>query len=734
MLNRLVLGIYIVALASGWVAPPQSTTTSVLNRTVTLAEIGYTPDETLQGVLVTRDYTIHWPDAWQPQPGNKFILRFNHYAGLEPHSSMAVDLNGTRVGSVLLTPENAADGVLQVDLPENEIKVGYNQIHISLYMGIQDNYCSDIDNPALWLTIHDSSSFEFSYAAATPDLNLANFPVPFVDNSELIDNSVTFVLPASPNTSELDAAAAISAKIGQQAAWRKLIVNVISPSDSLALDTLKGDVVVIGKTDRLSANMAKLPFISSKNGAAVLTNQNGDQLPPEAGVLWEQVSPTDPTAVQLYVTGLNDQAVSNAALALANSFTYPLLSGPMGVILAMPKNVAADQPFSQSVSLAELGYKDITAQGSREQSIDYVLTMPLSWHLQKDATLDLHFAHSALLLPKSSTLNISLNDTPVGSILLDSSNTTDAHSTFNLPARLFQAGDNTLTVTSDMELQKDQSTQDYQADCLHKNYNEAWLVAYSDSNFNLPGGPSGQGLTLADYPRGFFGSGNFSDLAFVVGNSPDINSARAIVQIANRLGHFTTSSTLSPRVIDAKTLEKMSPPIAHQILIGLPSKNTAIQKINSQLPLPFQAGTDKPTQLETIPIVAPGKTSQGYLQSIGGPAGQSRLIVTGNTDEGVLWGSQVLNNPDLFLKLSGDLAILNGADNFATVQVHALPTLQPAQNPVPEASANSPVSQRPVTWILWLSAGIFLLTFIILIGKALQGARLRAKTGGDHGA
>jgi len=361
--------------------------------------------------------------------------------------------------------------------------------------------------------------------------------------------------------------------------------------------------------------------------------------------------------------------------------------------------------------------------------------MPLSWRLQQDATLNLHFAHSTLLLPKNSTLNISLNETPVGSIMLDSSNTTDAHSSFHLPARLFQPGDNTLTVTADMELQKQQATQADQLDCLHRNYNEAWLVAYSDSNFNLPGGHTGVGLTLADYPRGFFGSGNFSDLAFVVQDTPDINAANAVIQISNRLGHFTTSTALTPRVIDAKTLGTMSQPYVHQILIGRPTKNSAIQKINAQLPLPFQTGTDKPTQLQTIPIVSPAKNSQGYLQSIGGPDDQSRLIVTGNTDQGVLWASQVLNNPDLFMKLNGDLAILNGTDNFATVQVHALPTPQPVQNPVPAASTtNASVLQRPVTWILWLSAGIFLITFIVLIGKALQGARIHPKTGGDHGA
>ena len=734
MLNRLVLGIYLLALTAGWVAPPQSTVTPAMSRTVTLAEIGYTPDETMQGVLATQEYSVFWPNAWVPQSGNKLNLSFNHYAGLDPHSSVAIDWNGTRVGSALLTPENAANGVIQVDLPENLIKVGYNLLTLSSYMGIQADYCNDIDNPAVWLTIHDSSSFDFSYAPVAPDLNLADFPVPFIDNSEMIDNSVTFVLPDSPNTSELSAAAAISATLGQQAAWRKLTVNIISSSNSQALGALKGDAVIIGRTDRLPTSIATPSFISSKNGSTVLTDQNGGQLPPQAGVLWAQASTTDPTAVQLFVTGLNDQAVLNAALALSNSFTYPLLSGPMGVILALPKNVAANQPFSQSVSLAELGYKDLTAQGSRLQSLNYVLTMPLSWHLQKDASLDLHFAHSALLLPKSSTLTISLNNTPVGSIQLDSSNTTDAHSTFQLPARLFQTGDNTLTITSDLELQKDQSQQDYQADCLHKNYDEAWLVAYSDSNLNLPGGPSGISLTLADYPQGFFGLANLSDMAFVVPDKADINSANAVVQIANRLGHFTSSSVLSPAVVGATTLAAMSQPFPHQILIGLPTKNAAIQKINAQLPLPFQTGTDKPTQLQTIPIVAPESNSQGYLQSIGGPDDQTRLIVTGNADEGVLWGSQVLNNPDLFKNLNGDLAILNGATNFATVQVHALPTPPPAQNLLPAASTNTTFSQGPIPWILWLSGGIFLLTFVILIIKALQGNQPRAKTGGDHGA
>ena len=46
------------------------TAPSSLTQTVTLADLGYVKDETLQGILVTRSYSINWPNAWQAKPGN----------------------------------------------------------------------------------------------------------------------------------------------------------------------------------------------------------------------------------------------------------------------------------------------------------------------------------------------------------------------------------------------------------------------------------------------------------------------------------------------------------------------------------------------------------------------------------------------------------------------------------------------------------------------------------------
>jgi hypothetical protein len=35
-----------------------------ISQKVTFFDLGYTKDETLQGVLVTRNYTVNWPHAW----------------------------------------------------------------------------------------------------------------------------------------------------------------------------------------------------------------------------------------------------------------------------------------------------------------------------------------------------------------------------------------------------------------------------------------------------------------------------------------------------------------------------------------------------------------------------------------------------------------------------------------------------------------------------------------------
>ncbi|HEX2981643.1 MAG TPA: cellulose biosynthesis cyclic di-GMP-binding regulatory protein BcsB, partial [Anaerolineaceae bacterium] len=214
---------------------------------------------------------------------------------------------------------------------------------------------------------------------------------------------------------------------------------------------------------------------------------------PKAGVVYMQPSAANPTTVELFVTGADDAAVLMAAKSLATSSAFSRFKGQQGVVMSVPEPGEAPEGFRQKMTFAELGYEDQTASGTRRQTLNYVIPLPMQWQVLTEAKLDLHFAHSRLLHQQRSSLTVGINGSPIGSILLDGTNADDGHSTFTIPARMLKIGDNKLTITTDIELID--GYEDPQA-CDDEHITEAWVVAYSDSNFTLPGGPASMTLNL----------------------------------------------------------------------------------------------------------------------------------------------------------------------------------------------------------------------------------------------
>ena len=683
----------------------------------TFADLGYTGDETLRGVLVTRDYSIRWPDAWEAQPGNRLFLHYSHSLALDEHSSMAVDWNGSRVASVLLIESNADHGVLQINIPEDLIEPGYNQLRLVLYMGINDDYCVDLDNPAVWTTIHSSSYFELSYAPKQPELDLGLFPAPLIDGSPLVENKITFVLPAAPSLKALNVVAAVSSKLGQLAAWRDIAVDVKYGPSSNELQSIPGDQIYVGTLEQFG-EYTFLDFSS-------FTTENKQ---PGVGLIWEQFSPGDEAGVAIVLTGVDEAGVQAAGYALADESTYTLLAGQSGVVLDVPDLRAEAGVTGMVITLEELGYVDITARGTHDQTINFIIPLPMAWIVDTEGTFILHFAHSELLNPQQSSMNILLNDVPVSSIALTEENSTDGSAVIRLPARLFKVGDNKLTILANMNL-----LEDYQdrLRCWDDYDDEAWLVAYADSRINLPPGPGEIKLDLSDYPYNFLGLSNLSDVAFVVPSSPSQAVALAVAQIAARLGHFVDGKALYPLVVDANSSSTSDQEAPYQILIGQPVDNVAIQGLNDILPLPFKTGSNEPQNLEGYADILPETGTAGYIEATLTSDGQPRLVVTGNTDEGINWAAEALSDPQLIGDLDGDLVILNTRGRMFTASVRMETTQQVA--PIVSQEAGG-LEALPTIWILWISGILFFITVSILIAIIVVDAINRRKAKGRYEA
>ncbi len=703
-----------------------SVQTKFIKQTFTLNDIGYTKDETLKGVLSSRNYGVYWPDAWLATDGSSFNLHFSHSKALDPHSSVTIDWNGTRLSSALLFAENADQNILTVEIPKELILTGFNQLHIEFYMGISEDFCTDLDNPAVWATISNTSSFNFLYKNKTAIPNLRNYPVPFIDNSPLIKNIVTLVVPDKPTTIELNALAVISVKLGQLAAWRPLTLSVI-PLSQLKLGIGQGNVILVGSIKNLKSVDAKvLPPIKNENNVLTLTgtDQSDKPLPAETGILWETQIPNDPTALILMVTGMNDQAVLKAAQALASGPTYSRLEGQLGLVVQVSAPNDVERIASQSFTLSQLGYADFTGKGTREQSIDYIIPSPLGVQYNTTAKLDLHFSHSELLNSKGSSLNILLNDVPVSSVLLSAENAKDSRVIVDMPGGLFRLGDNKLTLAATIQLDPGYI---YKGDCLYDYINEAWVVAFADSQISMPFEAGIQQISLLAYPKAFLGKADLTDLAFVVSESATISDAQVIASIASRLGRYTSYDTLAPKVMAQMDKNNEQKP-SYVFLIGLPVGSKSFESINELLPLPFKSGTNEPEVINDVAQILPPQGSIGFIEATVDNDGLPMLIVTGNDEVGLRWAGNALDDPLLMAKLKDNLVILDSADSIQTSNI------QPKKvNPIVQVAATKTmpeITNQMPNWVIGVACLLLGMTGIVLVAVIIREFIRRRKVRG----
>ncbi|MBN2047021.1 MAG: cellulose biosynthesis cyclic di-GMP-binding regulatory protein BcsB [Anaerolineaceae bacterium] len=696
---------------------------------ISLFDLGYTSDHTLEGVNATHTYSFSWPQNWELQSNLKLVIDFSHSPAIDEFSSLTVDWNGTRVGSTLLLPKNADHGKLEIEVEPGLVEE-YNNIVLQTYMGIHDeDYCIDLHNPALWLTIHHATShMDFAYDVIFQDLDLSNFPSPFLDSSALIENNVTFVVPQQPTVGEIEALATVSAVMGNLASWRNMSTTVIADDGNLDISAMMDNAIWIGTASHLpSLTKTQTDFL--KNGS--LVDRQGKQIPDDAGVLWEQLTPDNASTAMLVVTGQTDEAILKAAHAIADSNTRAMLSGNLGIIHDVPKPEPNGAQFTQELTFEELGYDDRVASGTIEQTLTYVVNTPFAWHQDATIYLDLRFSHSEILDEEQSSLNILLNGIPAATVLLTEDNINSASEQLPLPARLFELGDNTLTIRANLSL-----LDGYEEESGHcterEDYSEAWVAVYSHSKFIFPTTPDAYvdpdnnypppystQLTLAKYPGIFMGAANLSTMAFVVGDSPDLISASTIAAVAARIGRFADGENLWPTVVtasNAKDAEKSTP---YQILVGLPTDNKAIADLNDRLPQPFQPGTNEPKAVEGLSRISPAEDAFGFIQAILNEDEYPRLVITGTNQKGLLWAAQALSDPLTSSRLSGDLVILTGEETMTTASIYTpMVGENPNLRPVTETETGSPLTNTP-SWVLFVSGVLTIVTVLLVAVLAI---------------
>jgi hypothetical protein len=326
----------------------------------------------------------------------------------------------------------------------------------------------------------------------------------------------------------------------------------------------------------------------------------------------------------------------------------------------LPEVSEAQSEVGTSFTFEDLGYTDTAVYGSREQSVSFNIPLKALWQKNTDAILDLHFIHSSLLKNDNFTLTVSINNLPVGSIVLRDSSENDKHETFTIPLSFFQTGVNYLTIQSSIELSDDFTNNvNY---CLDDHYNRAWLTIASDSQVTFPALPDQVTADISQFPYTFIGGGSLSQLAFVLPDSPDTSDLQVLSSLAVRIGQVAGGDSLRPHVLTGEQAAKQKSEYPYQIVIGLPLENSVITDLGDTLPQPFDEKSGEALPVDVLSTIDTSKIKTGYIESFMADNNVPNLVVTGNSAEGMLLAAGHLYDAAKSVSLVGDLAIITSDD------------------------------------------------------------------------
>ena len=677
--------------------------------TFTLEDFNYTVDQEFQGVLVDRTFNVAFPSNWEFISESTLRIHFSHSEALNPTSSMSVDWNGQRVGSTLLTGENADSGKFEVALSPEIINPGYNLLQIQFFMGIAEDFCIDYDNPAVWAVVHTSTSFELSYdvIAVEPELDLA--PDLMIDSSLLSQNEITLIVPENADLPTLNALAVMTAKLGQIADWRKISLNLMTLTDA-AQTQPTGNLVVIATIDQIQGRIPELNdlIVSALEN---YTDENSTRLAitEEDGLVTFQSSPYDSKAYILTLTGVSTAAVSKSARAAAMDEFYEECDGQWAVIRTVPQ--LEDHPTSTqlSISMEDLGQESATAYGTREQTIQFSFPLSALWDIDSEAWLALHFSHSELLNEDRSTLNVMINSIPVASIALSSKTADDGFEEVRIPLRYFNIGSNTITLEANMEY-RDTRTEAQQF-CTDDTYPRAWLTVHDDTAIVLPEKPEETTLKLENFPYGFADPFSFKGFAFVLNEGDSFTSFKALANIALALGKSLDGNPASIEVIYQDAAALSTEDYDHLIMIGsLPA--LVNDSLNNVLPLPLDTETGVPQSEDVILEIDSVTGFRSYIQAYE-DGRQSYLVITGMQEEGILAASGLISNSEARAGLNGNVAVVSEAESASSYQIEQAETETQVEANQQQTSILNLGSQS--VWIIRISVGVAVISVLALL-------------------
>jgi cellulose synthase operon protein B len=741
---------------------PTLTSTPTLTRTLpgpvsdifTFANLGQV-DQVMNGPYDYTQVRFSLPNNWMLSAGGVLQLHlnntFSNLSGLTTNeliqatgATLDIGVNDNWVTTVIL--DWNGDKTISIPISASTLAaVTDGQYYI--YMSLDASLDCQIDHQSTIVVLSDSALY-LPHKMITPTIDLVKFPDPLYQANTINPSNIAASSSTAVTTSVVTAATAIIVTPDNpDAAEMKSALIVSAGLGRLTEGNLPVNTIPVSKLTDQMKKTSHLVFVGKGTG---FTPLNGLQLPatydgksfktPKAtvddGLIQEIVSPWDTSKVVLIISGENDSGILKAAQAISSGVI--MVSDKKDI--AVVTNVVPGRDVSSVTddrTLADLKYQSIQLTGIGIRTFDFMFFVPAGQILREAAYFKVMFTNSPFLDVSQSALSVLLNGQPIGGVRFTNETSKSMTSEqITIPGDLLRAGMNKLTV------EVDHIPTDYCSGIVTDNL---WTSISNQSLLHIPltqaASTNIKQTSLANYTDFLSTSPTLNTTGFVVAqNSPD--SIKIASQIAYQLGSLMTGEVVELKAAYANDVPVEFRKDHELVLVGRASQLPIIEELGTNLPAPFEKGSDvaQETVLKVIYRI-PANISVGYLELLSAPwdPAHNILAVLGSTEEGLTFSANALTVPAIQVKLAGNYAVVRneqvitgdtrmgvgtGSISSTLAPGAAVITQIPTDVPTPISPSDLPFANR-TNWIIPVVIGSSIFGLLILVLVYLASRRNR---------
>ncbi|AOR23545.1 cellulose biosynthesis cyclic di-GMP-binding regulatory protein BcsB [Clostridium taeniosporum] len=532
---------------------------------------------------------------------------------------------------------------ININIPNDLIRDGSNEIKVETYSRISDLPCIDDVNMANWITIKGDSNVKVNFNNVIADSNISNFPYPYLKENDEETQQPCIVIPNNYSDGELTAALLLNSYLGKLYQSGDYYGEILKYDDFSR--TSSKNVIYIGNYQDIPQEL-NLNDTDRENAALKVINSPYTK---------------DKSKKMLLILSDNDELRLKTVKTLMNKEIVFQLNSDTFII---DKNLEEENKIQDEdgkITFKDMGSNEVYLKGQFRRSATLNYSLPKNRALSVGDKIKLFMRYSENLDFNRSLVTVYINNTPIGSKKLEKVKANDDEAEFIIPDDVKLSGYMELTVAFDLELENSY--------CEKRQEETPWALVRGDS-YIYTGLDDINNYYFSTYGTPFIKDRKYNDVLLILPDNLTSEDLTSIGRVFSYLGkdiYYNNGVLKTIRSSKINGEEKDS----NIIVYGTPKNNNVIKKLNNNLWFKYDDTYLKFLSNEKLFLTDPFSREIATFQLDVSPYNvQKSMLVITSPDEHILRNSlEYLSSSKKIYNLNGDSAVIDQYGNIKTYKM-----------------------------------------------------------------